>query len=110
MKDIKKTLQFRTKWAFHKKMKIKLKEYQKELEIEWQTLSDEEKIKLTPIEVVRSYTKVAQIDKKTGFEIQIFDSHLDASKKLGINPANILACLKGSIPSSGGFFWKYSDF
>lgn len=54
--------------------------------------------------------KVAQKDKKTGYEIQIFNDHLEAGKKLGIHPSNILACLKKEVNSAGGYRWEWVEF
>lgn len=108
-KIIKKQFAFRCRWEFHQKMKEKLKAYNLELEADFQKLSEEQQKSLMPISDQKVYKKVAQICKKTGFELQIFDSHLDAGKKLSLNPSNILKVLHNGEGSCGGYYWKYFE-
>ena len=41
-----------------------------------------------------------------GYLVDVFDSLIDASKKLKINPSGISKVLNGKQKTAGGFFWK----
>jgi len=50
--------------------------------------------------------KVCQIDKQ-GVIIAIYDSVMDAARKVGVDHSNLSSCLKGRLKTTGGFGWKY---
>lgn len=57
----------------------------------------------------RPWEKIAIVQMSiSGDIIQIWDSSIDAEKELGLNHANIIACLKGRRKTAYGFKWKYA--
>jgi hypothetical protein len=54
-------------------------------------------------------TKPIEQFYKTGLFIQTWNSGAEASRNLNIDAANINACCKGKLKTTGGFIWKYSE-
>ena len=51
---------------------------------------------------------ILQYSKSGEFIIEWPGAH-EVERVLGINNANIIACCKGKLKSSGGFIWKYKE-
>lgn len=51
---------------------------------------------------------IAQYTKGMEF-VALWDSITEASKALNINRNNICTCCHGSLPSAGGYVWRYQE-
>ena len=61
---------------------------------------ESEKVKRTP---------VAQIDKRTGEEMQKFSSALEADRQTGVDNGHIGQCCRGIRKSAGGYKWEATE-
>lgn len=68
-----------------------------------------------PLHKIGSCTKLKKTTERPvhkyykGKYITTYRNIQDASDKNNVNHANIIACLKGKIKTSGGFEWKYAN-
>lgn len=58
---------------------------------------------------MRKYAARVGAYHKNNKLFRVFDSILDAERKLNIKNSNIVACCKGRQKTAGGYIWKYIE-